>query len=364
MTTTTLDRPAESAQSLSEIWFTRCPVPTATGLAYRLGRLDDAFAPSGIKVRTLQEETGPLRNHHYDHRLPTLIREGGNILAFAARAQNEPTKLVGLTWIEERQAILVRADSGIASPADLKGKRLSLPGWNDHEIASHQRGTSIGRGMSLAGYKGALASVGLSLDDVTLVEIEDRRQPRNEIDSREAGDTRGAGGTRLWAIEKLAAGELDAVYVKGAAAVDAAREAGVVVGIDLDKLPEKRFRVNNGTPRPITVHQHLIDEHFDHLVTFLEQTLRTADWARDNVDEVHRILEGETRGSRAAVEEAYGEGFLASLHPDLSDERLALFDQQKAFLSTYGFLERDFELASWIDKRPLEAAWERIRNNP
>jgi len=356
MSTTTLDRPPESTQSLAEIWFTRCPVPTATGLAYRLGRLDDAFAPSGIKVRTLQEETGPLRLHHYDHRLPTLVREGGNILAFAARAQNEPTRLVGLTWIEERQTILVRPDSGINSPADLKGKRLALPGWNDHEIASHQRGTSIGRGMSLAGYKGALASVGLTLDDVTLVEIEDRRAPRTED-----RDTR---GTRLWAIEKLARGELDAVYVKGAAAVDAAKEAGVVVGIDLDKLPEKRFRVNNGTPRPITVHQTLIDEHFDHLVTFLEQTLRTADWARDNVDEVHRILEGETRGSRAAVEEAYGEEFLASLHPDLSDERLALFDLQKTFLWTHGFLERDFDLESWVDRRPLEAAWDRIRNNP
>jgi hypothetical protein len=28
-----------------------------------------------------------------------------------------------------------------------------------------------------------------------------------------------------------------------------------VVAVDLDALPDPRFRVNNGTPRPITVHQ-------------------------------------------------------------------------------------------------------------
>jgi ABC-type nitrate/sulfonate/bicarbonate transport system substrate-binding protein len=354
----TIERPAEGAQSLSEIWFTRCPVPTATGLAYRLGWLEKAFSPAGIAVRTLQENPGPLQQHHYDHRLPTLVREGGNILAIAARAQDEPTKLVGLTWIEERQAILVRPDSGITSPADLKGKRLGLPTWIDHEIASHARGSSIARGMSLHGYKGALASAGLTLDDVELVEVESRRRPQ-------AGDREGDTQLRqLWALQDLADGTVDALYVKGASAVDGAKAAGVVVGIDLDTLPEKRFRVNNGTPRPITVHQSLIDDHFDHLVTFLEQTLRTANWARDNLDEVLGVLEGETRGSRTAVEEAYGNGFHNALHPDLSDERLALFDQQKRFLWIHGFLERDFDLADWVDQRPLAAAWERIRQNP
>jgi hypothetical protein len=35
------------------------------------------------------------------------------------------------------------------------------------------------------------------------------------------------------------------------------REAlGLTVGIDLDKPPAKRFRVNNGTPCSITVYRH------------------------------------------------------------------------------------------------------------
>jgi ABC-type nitrate/sulfonate/bicarbonate transport system substrate-binding protein len=35
------------------------------------------------------------------------------MLSIAARAQGEPTKLVGLTWIEESQLILTRPDTGI-----------------------------------------------------------------------------------------------------------------------------------------------------------------------------------------------------------------------------------------------------------
>src|SRR5690606_5408137 len=123
----------DSKATLNEIWFTRCPVPTATGIAYKLGWLTEEFARDRIAVGTLQE-TRELARHHYDHDLPSLIREGGNILALAARAQGARTKLIGLTWIDEWQAILVRPDSGIAEPKDLKGKRLALPQYIDHPI--------------------------------------------------------------------------------------------------------------------------------------------------------------------------------------------------------------------------------------
>ncbi|CAN7613414.1 ABC transporter substrate-binding protein [Phenylobacterium sp. LjRoot219] len=335
--------------ALDTIWFTRCPVPTATGLAYKLGWLDRAFEADSVKVQTLQESgRDDLRRHHYDHDLASLIREGGNMLALGARAQGAPTRLVGLTWIDERQSILVRPDSDIRTPADLKGRRLALPTYTDHPIPEHLRGSSIARGMSLHGYKGALASVGLSFDDVALVEVASRRGDRN-ADNRTG-----------WALQDLADGKVDAVYVKGAAAVDAARRHGVVVGIDLDKLPEKRFRVNNGTPRPITVHQSLIDNHFDLLVKFLAETLRAAEWAKGNLEGVCEVLGAETRGSAAAVEDAYRDGFHLSLHPDLSYERVALFAQQKTFLWLHGFSDRDFSLDAWIDRRPLEAAYRQL----
>jgi ABC-type nitrate/sulfonate/bicarbonate transport system substrate-binding protein len=336
------------------IWFTRCPVPTATGLAFKLGWLQREFEPDGIAIKTLQEEGRELIRHHYDHQLPTLIREGGNLFAIPARAQGAPTRLVGLTWIDEGQSILVRPDSGIHAPADLEGKRLALPAFRRADIAENKRGRSIARGMSLQGYKGTLGSVGLTLDDVTLVEI------GGGVDTARGGE--GGRDGQLWeGLVPLLDGRVDAVYVKGAAAAEAARRLGAVVGIDLDQLPERRFRVNNGTPRPITVHEAFLENHFELLVRFLHQTLLAAEWAKTNLSGVYDILQGETRAGEEGVREAYRDGFNLSLAPDLSPERLALFRQQKDFQLVHGLLDRDFDYDSWIDFRPLEAAYARLR---
>lgn len=340
--------------AVDKIWFTRCPVPTATGLAYKLGWLEDEFRSDGIALGTLQEVGGDLARQHYDHQLSTLIREGGNLFAIPAKAQGAPTRLIGLTWIEEWQSILVRPDSDIRSPIDLKGRRLALPAFRPADIAENKRGRSIARGMSLQGYKGALASVGLTLDDVRLVEV------GGEARSGATGSARENQG-RLWdGLEPLINGEVDAVYVKGAAAAEAAREYGAVVGIDLDQLPDRRFRVNNGTPRPITVHQDLLENHFDLLVRFLQQTLRAAEWAKTHLADVYQILQAETRAGSEGVREAYRDGFHLSLAPDLSPERVELFRRQKDFQLIHGFLDRDFDFEAWIDFRPLAEAHRRL----
>jgi ABC-type nitrate/sulfonate/bicarbonate transport system substrate-binding protein len=341
--------------TLDKIWFTRCPVPTATGLAYKLGWLENEFKPDGIALGTLQEVGGELARHHYDHQLATLIREGGNLFAIPAKAQGAPTRLIGLTWIEEGQSILVRPDSDIRSPADLKGKRLALPVFRAADIAENKRGRSIARGMSLAGYKGALASVGLTLDDVRLVEV------GGDVLSGAGGSVRESQG-RLWdGLEPLINGEVDAIYVKGAAAAEAARKLGAIVGIDLDKLPDRRFRVNNGTPRPITVHEDFLENHFDLLVRFLYQTLRAAEWAKTHLTEVHEILQAETRSGSEGVKSAYRDGFHLSLAPDLSRERVELFRQQKDFQLIAGLLDRDFDYDAWLEFRPLEEAHKRLK---
>lgn len=54
MTTAT----SAGADTVDTVWFTRCPVPTATGLAYKLGWLEEEFARDGIALKTLQEVGG------------------------------------------------------------------------------------------------------------------------------------------------------------------------------------------------------------------------------------------------------------------------------------------------------------------
>ena len=333
-------------KALRELWFTRCPVPTATGIAHALGWLNQEFSPDGIQVATIQDAPPELSRHHYDHEITSLIREGGSLLALAARAQGAPTRLIGLTWIDEAQAIIVRPGSGITEPRHLNGARVALPRYVQRDITAHVRGSSIARGMSLHGIKGALSLAGLSLDAVEFVEVGSGQQERG---SQNLGE--------LWAgLDGLTTGAVDAVYVKGASAVEAAQRRGLTVGIDLDQFPDRRARVNNGTPRPITVHESLLETHFDLVVRFLAQTLRAADWAKDNLQAVYDILKRETRAGDAGVTAAYRDGFHRNLHPDLSAERLDLLRIQKTFMWVHGFLDADFDLARWVDARPLAAA--------
>ncbi len=129
--------PTSAAQpELEQIWFTRCPVPTASGIAYKLGWLSEEFAADGLPVATLQEAR-QLGHHHYDHQLPGLFREGGNVPALAARAAGSPSRLIGLTWIEEWQTLLVRRIPASAAPSTSRASAWrSRPGAKTARAAS------------------------------------------------------------------------------------------------------------------------------------------------------------------------------------------------------------------------------------
>jgi ABC-type nitrate/sulfonate/bicarbonate transport system substrate-binding protein len=201
--------------------------------------------------------------------------------------------------------------------------------------------------MALHGFSGALAQVGLTLDDTKLVDVDGAGH-----------EDRSDGLAAQWDPElaALAAGRVDAVYVKGAVGVEAGEAAGARVLVDLDLLADQRLRVNNGTPRPITVHQRLLDERPDLVTRFLAVLLRAADWSADNPSEVARILSGETGAGSAGVRGAYRGDYHRHLHPDLSEERLALLDDQQAFLAAHDFTVGPIDVTAWADPAPLAAA--------
>ncbi|GAA3208654.1 ABC transporter substrate-binding protein [Actinocorallia longicatena] len=303
------------------LWFTRCPVPTATGIAADLGWLAGEFRPDGIEVRSLQDaDRTEEAAHHFSHTLTNLFREGGNVPALWARARGQDTRLLGLTWIEERQAVLTR-------PEDT-GR------WREGRLAVPRRDIAIDfwRAMALKGFDGVL-------DLATAERVEVKAGP--EAPQWEAE------------LRALRDGEVDAVYVKGALAVEAAARFGAVVALDLDALPDPRSRINNGTPRPITVHQRLLDERPDLVIRFLTVLLRAADWAAARPRELQRILAAETGAGSAATATAYAH---QPLHPDLSDERLDLLAEQERFLFAHGFTDAPVDVRAWSDPAPLAAA--------
>ena len=327
----------------SRLWITRCAVPTSVGLAVHHGWFEEEFSPDGLHVDYLPYLTSPeAQRRHYDHELTTLLREGGNIPALWTRSKGEPTRLIGLTWIDERQVIVGRSDTEVASPADLKGKRLGIP------LRGGARSVDVFRGMALRGFAGALASAGLELGDATLVDVP-------------PGDAVG-GLANQWDPEfaALARGEVDVIYGKGSVAVDAVRRNGarVVVELDHDVAPE--FRINNGTPRPITAHQGLLDTRPEVVERFLAVILKAARWGREHPEEITSVLAEETGADLEGAAGAYSAKSLAGFEPTLERERVHFLGRQKDFLLAHGFLAGDFDVEQWVDEKPLLAARDRI----
>lgn len=329
------------------LWYTRCPVPAASGVAFQLGWLGEVFAGEGIEVQALQDGPVELIRHHFDHDLVGLFREGGNVPALAARAAGAPTRLIGLTWIEEGQSIVARPDRGIYAAADLKRKRVGIPAW------AVTPAESFPRAMALHGFQQALRLAGLTLDDVNVVELQ---WTPSAAALRGPRDGAGLLPRRAFGIDAVESGQVDAVYGKGAAFAGQVREAGLQVVVSLDAVADRRLRVNNGTPRPITVHERLLDERPDLVVGFLAASLRASDWAAAHPAEVRDILQRETFSGPAGVAAAHRSDFHLHLHPDLSDERLGLLAIQKQFLYTHGFLPRDFDLDRWVAPEPIKQA--------
>ncbi len=330
------------------LWMTRSPVAAASGVAWALGWISEEFAGDGIVVRRVNEGGLNIVTADPEHLGLHLFREGGNIKALAARALGAPTRVIGLTWIDERQVIMTRRDTPVLEPMNLKGMRFALPGF------SRTPGESIARAMALRGITSALALGGLTLDDVRLVEVP---APPSESTSAQ-------GMRRLWlGLEWLAQGKVDAVYAKGAAAAELAAELGLEAAVELDAYPSRMTRINNGTPRPIVVHQHMLDHHFDLVVRFLAQTLRAADWAATHPAELKPILARDTLSGLGGVEAAYRSHVLRALHPDLSADRIDMLRIQAQFLWAQGFLTAPVDVQSWVDPAPLAAAIQRLASD-
>ncbi|MDB5964565.1 MAG: transporter substrate-binding protein, partial [Polaromonas sp.] len=68
-----------STAPLEQLWYTRCPVPTASGIAIHKGWINDEFAADGITVSSLRASPDrKVRESHFDHRQINSFRQGGN----------------------------------------------------------------------------------------------------------------------------------------------------------------------------------------------------------------------------------------------------------------------------------------------
>lgn len=326
-----------------ELWYSRCGAATASAIAIRKQWLQAEFSGGGTVLRSLKDSSDrAILDAHYHHRLSGLFREGGNIPPIWARSKGEDTAVVAITWLDEYQGVLTRRDSGIERIADLRGKRLGLP--------RHDNLIDFQRGAALHGFVTALALEGLGPDDVVFVDL-----PVPQ--SAQSGQREQRGARPRVEIDALLSSKVDAIFLRFAHGVRWSRDPRLKQLVNLNDLPDPLARVNNGTPRPVTVDRAFLDRHPDLVARYLAVLIKTARWAEAHPSELRSLLVHE--GGAADVDEvlaSHGPEVHRAFYPRLSEQYVRGLSVQKDFLRDWGFLVNDFDVEAWIEPGPLAAA--------
>jgi ABC-type nitrate/sulfonate/bicarbonate transport system substrate-binding protein len=336
---------------IETLWYTRCPVPTPLGIAAQLGWIDQEVQRDGIKVRTLQDETNPaLLESHFDHNLDNSIRQGGNIPAIWARSKGRQTRVVGLTWTDESQVVLVRPNGHIKRVEDLAGKKLGVATRPNDSI-------DFWKATTIRAYTATLEVHNLKPSDVNFVEL-----PREEV-SNVGPIPRRPRADVLDTIHSVEAqallnGEVDAIFHKGSRGLELAEALGAHVLYDVGQHPDPKVRINNGSPRTFTVDAGLIEKDLLLVARLVKQVILAGRWAEQNRDAAVAYVAKETRSSEDAVERAYGRDVNHHLSTDLDESSIEALSDFTTFLHDWKFIPNNFNVRDWIDPRPLQLARE------
>jgi ABC-type nitrate/sulfonate/bicarbonate transport system substrate-binding protein len=360
--TATVSNKAATSTAHKDLWFTRCPVPTAFTLALQLGLFDDEFSgKDGINFLSLQQSSDPkVHRSHFDHTQPDSFRHGGNVPAIWAKATGADTRLIGLSWVTTPHPIFTLPSSGIRNVADLKGRRLGVARRTKETAVDFWRATAIRI------YETALATAGLTLADVTLVDID---VDRLHIDPTTVGDSRNRSlfngrnrkGAHRESLAALIRGDVDVIPGQGTHGTDYGAFLGATVVFDVGReVPDKVARANNAFPEALTVSGRLAAERPDLVARVVARVIEAAEWAKTHHRETVTFIAREQSAAEDLVELTYGPELSQTFEVNLAQDKLAAIASQKAFLLKNGVIPADFDLAAWVDHRPLALAHELV----
>jgi ABC-type nitrate/sulfonate/bicarbonate transport system substrate-binding protein len=341
-----------TSNAISEIWYTRCPVPTPVGLAAQLGYLEDGFRSEGVTLKSIIDSPDRnIRQSHFNHTLDWSFRHGGNVPPIRARSEGRRTRLVGITWTDEFQAIITLPGTGIRTTRDLKGRRFGIA-RRPEGIVDFMRATA------LKGLISALSLEGLSKDDVEIVEI---ALADSVLASQEGPSLFGLKRRQAYGeeIAALLRGEVDAIYVKGTAGINVANLIGAVQVVEFGFHPDPKIRINSGSPRVLTVDELLADERPDLVRKLIEAIFKASAWAEAHPEETRRFVARESGATEEQVLAANGPEIHRHLGLGLEPDLVDAVEHYKNFLRDFGFLAGDFDIGEWVDRRHIDGFAER-----
>lgn len=338
------------------IWYTRCPVATASGLAFQRKAFDEAFAGSDYVVRNIRELGREKADSHFDHSLASSFREGGAIPPMWARQGGADTCLVGLTFVADALRFYVRADDPATGFADLAGRRLGV---------AHRPYLMIDF-MRVNGHKAYAAALevhGMTAGDIryTPVEIHDDMHASINANYRQADPGGNAHRKSLYQteIDALLEGRIDCFFAKNAECGLIERQfAGRIRPVyDLLQAPQARFKVN-ANPRIITVSGNLVRHHPQAVVDYLRVLVRTARWASENPAAARDTMAAELGVTPEDITACYERDFQGKLWPNLSAATFELLEDQHRFMVENGYLSEPLDIPAWTRAEFLRQACE------
>ena len=348
---------AKKIHTLTEAYYTICPVFNAANVAVELGWLDEEFKKVGAKaiyLRSLPDNAGWIP--HYTHSLPNLFRDGGAIPTIQAKADLTQTKLIGLTDSQKGGQILVRANSDFYRVADLKGHRIGLNKSLNRQKIDFVRGTAE-RGILVA-----LALSGLKRTDVEIVDLEDADDHVFEPVSKPSALWSQSAGRRLATgskeVQALREGNVDAIYSNAGRSQVLVETGEFKVIEDLSRYADWTLQVANG-PITAAVNTKFAEKHPEVVVAYLRAAIRAGRWINANRQAAATLLHRVTFYPTVAHTARAIEGI--DFVPNLSPKNIAGIEIEKDFLREHGYVKKNFAAKDWADSSFLEEALEKER---
>jgi ABC-type nitrate/sulfonate/bicarbonate transport system substrate-binding protein len=324
----------------SQIWYSRSPVVSPLAVSVRTGRLQKAFADHGITLASTTDHADEsIRRAYFDHHLEWSFRQGGNVPALWARSNGAKSRLIGLSWNTEFQAILTLSGTGIRNARDLTGRRFAVPHFAP-------LGVDLAAPFALKGLYSARAAEGLDISGIELVDIPTERGKQSPLGKFALGGVQGL----VPEVLALVQGKVDAIYVKGVEGVVRANAIGAVIVSEFGDHPDPWVRLGAGNPRPLTIGEAFVRERPDLVNLLLDTIHEIGPWATANRDAAIDALAEDHKSSRQAVSVALGDDIGAQLGLSLRDEDLERFDRYKKLLLDWNILQKDFSLSDWIER--------------
>lgn len=339
-----------SSSTKKEIRYTICPVGNSSYIAANKGWLKEGLAKYGVTPVLLQNLPQERWKVHFDYQDPALFREGGNIPPIWAKSRGAEPVVIGLTFLEQKQYILVRSDSPIDSVEQLRKYKLGLPTRPEFCIDFH-------KATAQRGFETALTARGVANTTATYIEL-----PVSEAYIAQKADKQSnLGHIEVEALEK---GEVDAIFVKSTKVQKLLETGKFKVIFDVSADPRYILPINNEYPNILTVSRQLAEEAPEVVVEYLKQLLLAAEWAKENRIEVLSLFSRQTHGTPGQVASAHSFDFHKRLAPELSEQGLLALESQKRFLYDHGYLEKDFDIEKWTNASFLKAALADIDAKP